>query len=127
MGKPVSDAIPAPPSITSNIWIACADGDLDAVRYFVEEGQISVNAQDDTGYSALHAAVSYDCVQIAQYLISKGALPSICDEDGDCPMHAVESTEMLQLLLEAGADPSLKNLEGLSVSTFIHFVIMWMM
>lgn len=35
-----------------NIWIAASDGDLAAVQAFVQNG-ISVNAQDENGYSPM--------------------------------------------------------------------------
>ena len=35
-----------------NVFIAASDGNLDAVKQFVESG-INVNSQDETGYSPL--------------------------------------------------------------------------
>lgn len=36
----------------SNIWIAASDGDIDRVKQLISEG-VSVNAQDETGYSPM--------------------------------------------------------------------------
>ncbi len=36
-----------------NIWIASSDGDLQRVTEILAEGSVSVNAQDETGYSPL--------------------------------------------------------------------------
>lgn len=36
-----------------NIWVAASDGKLDRVKVLVLEGGVSVNAQDEQGYSAL--------------------------------------------------------------------------
>ncbi len=40
-----------------NIFTAAGDGQLEVVQKLVAEG-VSVNSQDDFGYSPLHAAVS---------------------------------------------------------------------
>jgi hypothetical protein len=37
-----------------NIWVACGDGDLTRTKFLIEEIGISVNAQDEYGYSPLH-------------------------------------------------------------------------
>lgn len=41
-----------------NIWTAASDGELEKVKGYLASG-IDVNAQDETGYSPLHAAASY--------------------------------------------------------------------
>lgn len=40
------------PSGNENIWISCADGDINRVKELLASG-IHVDAQDDTGYSPL--------------------------------------------------------------------------
>lgn len=71
-----------------------------------------MNAQDEFGYSPLHAAASYDHHQLAKYLINKGADVNLRDNDGDTPLHYCETTDMGQLLLDSGADPMLLNDEN---------------
>lgn len=44
--------------LEDNIWIAASDGKLDLVKAFVASG-VAVNAQDENGYSAIHAAASW--------------------------------------------------------------------
>lgn len=36
----------------TNIWISASDGDIEAVKGFIASG-VDVNAQDESGYSAL--------------------------------------------------------------------------
>jgi len=60
-----------------NIWTAASDGDIDRVRELIESG-MSPNAQDEAGYSPLHAASSYGEVPLIHYLLSVGADVNIC-------------------------------------------------
>ena len=94
-----------------NIWIASSDGDVARVQQLVGEG-VSVNAQDEHGYSPLHAAVSYGHVELAELLISMGALVDIEDGDGDTPLLYCEEPEVFELLLKHGADQTKRNHEG---------------
>ena len=45
-----------------------------------------MNAQDETGYSPLHAASSYNELATMQYLLSVGADVNLQDSDGDTPL-----------------------------------------
>lgn len=98
----------------ANIWVAASDGDLIRVQRFLQEG-VDVNAQDDNGYSPLHAAVSYDHLELVEFLLANGAALSLADQDGDQAIHLCESTAMFDLLVEAGADPLAVNLSGESL------------
>jgi hypothetical protein len=49
--------VAAEEDLNENIFTAAGDGHLDVVQRLVAGG-VSVNAQDDFGYSPLHAAVS---------------------------------------------------------------------
>ena len=66
-----------------NIWVAASDGDLERVKHLVEVEGVSVNAQDEVGYSPLHAAASYGEIQVLEYLLARGGDVTIKDEDGD--------------------------------------------
>lgn len=57
-------------------------GDLDILKFLVENLQADVNFQDETGQTALHYAVSCSYEEICKYLVSKGASIKIQDEDG---------------------------------------------
>jgi ankyrin repeat protein len=99
------------PKELENIWIASSDGDLQRVEQLIEEG-VSVNAQDETGYSPMHAAVSYGHTQLIEYLLMKGANLHIRDEDGDTPILVVESPEVFELLVRHGSNPHDQNGRG---------------
>ena len=87
----------------TNIWTACGDGLFDVVKEFVAGG-VSVNAQDDYGYSPLHAACSYRNADIASWLLSQGARVDVQDSDGETALMVCEDPICADLLLAAGAD-----------------------
>lgn len=98
-------------------------------QHFIEVEKMSVDSQDENGYSPLyvrfymreflninchhrHAAAAWNHVDLARYLIEKGANVNIRDSDGDTPLHHCEKVSMATLLIDAGADYRLENDEG---------------
>ncbi|KAF9907073.1 hypothetical protein BX616_000538, partial [Lobosporangium transversale] len=80
------------------------DGDLASVKKYIEEDGISIDTQDENGYSALHAAASYGHKELIKYLLGKGANVNIQDPDGDSPLFVCETVEIAKILIDAGAD-----------------------
>ena len=74
------------------------------------------SAQDEHGYSLVHAAASYDHLDLLRTLVHEFHVDSnIRDEDGETPLFVVESVEATRCLLEElGADPTVKNDEGMT-------------
>ncbi|CAF9909456.1 hypothetical protein IMSHALPRED_008367 [Imshaugia aleurites] len=74
------------------------------------------SAQDHHGYSLVHAAASYNHLDLLRTLVHEFHVnPNIKDEDGETPLFVVESVELAQCLLEElGADPLVKNDEGMT-------------
>jgi len=95
----------------ANIFTAAGDGHLDVVQRLVASG-VSVNAQDEAGYSALHAACSYRNADVAAWLLANGARVDLEDADGDTAMSVCEDPACADLLLAAGADFRRANREG---------------
>ncbi|KAI8325551.1 ankyrin [Martensiomyces pterosporus] len=95
-----------------NIWIAVSDDDIDRVKSIISADKTQANAQDENGYSPLHAASSWKRLDIMKYLLENGADVNIKDADGDTPLHICEDKECATVLLEHGADPEAKNDEG---------------
>ncbi|EQC28010.1 hypothetical protein SDRG_14282 [Saprolegnia diclina VS20] len=94
-----------------NIWVSASDGDMDAVKAYLAAG-VSVDAQDENGYTPLQAAVSYNQTELVAYLLAQGAKVSLGDNDDETPLHFCESVEVAELLLDAGADLNVKNADG---------------
>ncbi|RHZ77013.1 hypothetical protein Glove_186g137 [Diversispora epigaea] len=94
-----------------NIWITAGDGDIDRVKEILNTG-ISPDIQDQNGYTPLAAAVSYNRIELVEFLLTCGANVNLCDNDGDSPLFLAETVEMVQKLLDNGADPYIANIEG---------------
>eukprot|EP00842_Homolaphlyctis_polyrhiza_P006304 jgi/Hompol1/6675/HPOL_000132-RA len=96
-----------------NIWIAASDGRIEDVESYLANGSIDVNAGDAFGYTCVHAAASYGHLELLRLLVHKyGANINITDPDGDSALHVVETADATRLLLELGADPTLRNNDG---------------
>lgn len=103
----------------SNFWISASEGNLNAVRNYIENQNISVNAADPQGYTAIHAAASYDHIELLNYLFGIGGDPNVQDHDGDTPLHHCENVETAKVLVQHGANWSIKNKDGLAPAAYI--------
>ncbi|CDS04060.1 hypothetical protein LRAMOSA07015 [Lichtheimia ramosa] len=101
------------PETQDNLWIAAGDGQLARVKELIEDG-MDVNSHDEFGYTAMHAAVSYNQKEIIEYLLEKNANINIEDFEKDTPLYVAESAEMAQFLLDHGADANHKNEDGIT-------------
>lgn len=72
------------------------------------------SSQDEHGYSLLHAAASYNHLDLLRSLTHEFHVnPNIKDEDGETPVFVVETVEAARLLVEElDADASIQNSEG---------------
>ena len=72
--------------------------------------------QDEHGYSLLHAAASYNHLNLARDLENEFKIdPNIRDEDEETALFVVETVEAARCLVEVvGTDPEIKNAEGLT-------------
>jgi ankyrin repeat protein len=96
---------------TTNVWIASSDGDIDAVRNYLQH--MSPDSKDENGYSILSAAASYGHKELVRILIEEfKANPNIQDEEGDAPLHICQDIDTIKLLVQLGADPTLRNHEN---------------
>jgi ankyrin repeat protein len=59
---------------------------------FLVDNNADINAQDNEGWTPLHAAVSVGNLDVAKYLISKGASLSMCNNDNDLPIDLCDSS-----------------------------------
>ncbi|KAF1915054.1 hypothetical protein BDU57DRAFT_261268 [Ampelomyces quisqualis] len=72
------------------------------------------SARDAHGYSLVHAAASYNQLDVLRELVHKyRADVNTLDEDGETPLFACEKAEVAKCLVEElGADTSLRNEDG---------------
>lgn len=88
---------------------------LDCCRMLIEAG-VDVNARCAGGLQALHLVTGQQPA-ILRYLLAQGADANGADRFGDTPLHHVfwkgcTELEPYQLLLDYGADPTWRNLQG---------------
>jgi len=93
---------------------AAASGELDRVANALA-ACAQVEARDTHGRSALLLAVMGDHLEVARLLIDRGANPNAVDHRLDTPWlttGVTGSVEMLEILLPAGPDMTIKNRYG---------------
>jgi ankyrin repeat protein len=109
------------------LLFAARDGNLDAVEALVESGADINQVSGGDGTSPLNIAIANGHYTVGKYLLDRGADPNLANLDGLTPLYAtvnmrfapvswapnprtdqesVGSTELLQALLERGADPN---------------------
>lgn len=102
-----------------NLQTAIADGDIDKVKKFIEEGA-DVNAKDEIGRVPLNFVKNK---AVAELLIAKGADVNARTKDGSTLLHTMAwngNKEMVELLLENGADVNANHNKG---HTPLHFAV----
>ena len=98
---------------------AAYDGDLKKVKELVEKG-FKLNAFDyDLSRTPLHCAVIEGYIEVAQYILSVGADVNAHQEEkiGETPLGEVAancSYEMAELLIKAGANPTITGWMGIT-------------
>ncbi|XP_046649363.1 uncharacterized protein LOC124340776 [Daphnia pulicaria] len=67
-------------------------------------GKFDINSRDGNGVTPLHYAIRENKVEMARYLLEKGADPTIRDNDGITPLHvaaaSITDSDFLRLLLD---------------------------
>lgn len=95
---------------------------------------VDIHAQDKNGVTALHHAVRFRSPTAVQSLIEHGAdVNQACRRNGSTPLHravtqsgapgtagkAPQALEIVRLLLDAGADPSIVNKSGKTPADYV--------
>ena len=113
---------------------AAYNGKIDSVKWLLDKGEDANFSFTDTGENALHYAISKtseinDRVEIVKFLIAAGTdvnkktlvgKPTLCfmrdaDLKGETPLHRAAAygiVAIIKMLLDAGAEPSLKDANG---------------
>jgi ankyrin repeat protein len=96
----------------TNIYDAAVYGDLDQVREIVQAHPEAVNETDEYGFTPLHGLAGEEHVEIAQFLIDRGAKVNAANDEGITPLHLATWPAMVTLLLENGADLEARSVRG---------------
>jgi len=86
---------------------AAYKGNANAVREFIDSGEIDVNEAGAANRTALHRAVAANSVEVVSLLIEKGARVDVTDKSGRTPLHwaaVVDATRCANVLVSNGAD-----------------------
>lgn len=100
---------------SQNQFILAADNHPNVLPLLRSNSSLA-SSQDAHGYSILHAAASYNHLDLLRAMVNEFHVDiNIKDEDGETPLFVVETIEAAQLLVEElGANMSLKNREGMT-------------
>ena len=85
------------------------------ISILIEAGA-NLNHQNNTGDSPLITTIKNNCsVGTIKLLLTNGAFPNLQSESGDTALHyaAGSSAEIVEMLLEHGADPEIRNEDGI--------------
>jgi ankyrin repeat protein len=91
-------------------WFEAAkSGDEEALKQALESG-VDVNAVDDLENRALHYAAKHAYLNVMRLLIESGSDLNAVNKLLSTPLHLTEkNVDAIRILLEAGADPNLKD------------------
>jgi uncharacterized protein len=103
--------------MSRNPYLLAAD-DPEGLLTLLQEEPSLATGQDEHGYSLIHAAASYNHLDLLRKLVRDFKVPvDLRDEDGETALFVIETIEAARVLVEELAlDPSLKNDEGVTAS-----------
>jgi len=95
---------------TTQIWFdAAKSGDIKLLQQTLNMG-FDPNAVDELGNSALHYAAQHAHLETMHWLIQNNASLNATNNKLATPLHLTEKNiDAIRILLEAGADPNLKD------------------
>lgn len=96
----------------TNIYDAAVYGDLDQVRKIIAADPEAVNETDEFGFTPLHGLAGEEHLEIAQFLIDRGAKVNAANDEGITPLHLATWPAMATLLLKNGADLEARSQRG---------------
>jgi hypothetical protein len=96
-----------------NPYLLAADNPA-ALLALLREDPTLASGQDEHGYSLMHAAASYNHLDLLRTLAREFNVPAdLKDEDGETALFVVESVDAARVLVEElGLDAKIKNDEG---------------
>jgi ankyrin repeat protein len=94
----------------NNVWFEAAkSGDMDGLKQMLSHG-FDINTQDEKLNTALHHATKQQQYDTMRFLIAQGADLMLQNDWLSTPLHLCEKDiDAIRILLEAGADPNIKD------------------
>lgn len=94
-------------------WMAASEGNLALLQHALTTLSMPITVADENGYTLLHAAASYDQIEIIRFLLGNSVNIHATDNDGDSALHYAGKAQTAQILIEVGkANPNQVNQEG---------------
>jgi hypothetical protein len=105
---------------TPNVYILAAETPA-ALLPLLRSNPALASSQDDHGYSLLHAASSYNHLDLLRALVQEFHVDvNLLDEDGETCLFVAESVEVARCLVEElGVDKTIRNLDGFTAEETI--------
>jgi len=100
-----------------NVFLLAADNDPTLLPHLRANPTLA-SSQDQSGYSLIHAAASYNHLDLLRTLVTElGVSADLRDEDGETALFVVETVEAARVLVEElGADITVKSNESESTA-----------
>ncbi|KAL2104726.1 hypothetical protein VUR80DRAFT_9765 [Thermomyces stellatus] len=98
-----------------NPYLLAADNSPDLLPLLRSDPSLA-SAQDEHGYSLVHAAASYNHLDLLRALVREfGVDVDLRDEDGETALFVAETVDAARCLVEElGADPTIRGSEGMT-------------
>lgn len=99
---------------------AAAEGQLEIIRWLIEEQKVDIDASNPEGYTMLFLALKKQHVTLANYLLEKNANVNIMDHRRRTPLHVVIAgarkgfERLLMPVLEKTQDVNIVNKDGIT-------------
>ena len=100
------------PVTTPEVHNAAIFGDMPRVRSILLADPSAVNARDEFGFTALHGVAGEEQLDMARYLVERGADVNARNDKGATPLHCAANPKMAKLLASLGADLNAATNEG---------------